>query len=279
MRWTTARGAELQGRGLHTGAAVRLALLPGSSGAGIVFRRSDLGPEATIPARLGLVTAADRRTALEHEGIRVETVEHLLAAVAAAGLDDLCIELDAPELPIGDGSFEPFVGLLEAAGRVGAAGCRTVLVVDEPFALRDGDSEYHVTPAAALQLEVGLEYAEPVIGVQRARLGPGTDRFRDEIAGARTFGFVAELAALRARGLIAGADGSVAVVLDRERPVNTSFRWPDECARHKLGDLLGDLALLGAPLRAAIRAERPSHRGNHACARAIGARARRLEEG
>lgn len=278
MRWTTARAAELAGRGLHTGAAARLVAWPGAPGAGIVFHRTDLGAGATIPARLEQVAATERRTVLARGEARVETVEHLLAAVLAAGIDDLRIELDAPEVPIVDGSFAPFVELLAGAGRASLPGSGNALVVDEPFVVQEGDSEYHVAPAAALELEVGLAYAEPVIGRQRAALGPGTDAFAREVAPARTFGFVAEVEALRLRGLIAGADAGVAVVLDDERPVNTAFRWPNECARHKLGDLLGDLALLGAPLRARIRAERPGHRGNLACARSIAARARRLEE-
>ncbi len=278
MRRTIQRPAELAGTGLHTGAAVRLRLEPARAGDGIRFRRLDLVPAVEIPARLAAVEATDRRTVLGREGARVETVEHLLAAAAAAGIDDLHVLLDGPELPILDGSFTPYCELLEAGGVVEATGRRQRLVVDAPFEVEAGEARYEVAPSDACRLEVILEHAEPVIGHQRAAYASDGESFATAIAPARTYGFLAEVAALQARGLLAGADAGAAIVLSATEPLNTTLRWPEEFARHKVGDLLGDLALLGGPLRAAIRAWRPGHRGNIACARAIAARARLVEE-
>lgn len=278
MRRTIQRPAELAGTGLHTGATVRVRLEPGGAGDGIRFRRTDLAPAMEIPALLGSVVATDRRTVLGWGDARVETVEHLLATVAAAGIDDLLVLLDGPELPILDGSFSPYCALLTAGGAGEAAGQRYHRVVDAPFEVEEGAARYEVTPSAACRLEVRLEHAEPVIGHQSAAYASDGEPFATAIAPARTYGFLAEVAALQARGLLAGASADAAIVLSATEPLNTTLRWPEEFARHKVGDLLGDLALLGGPLRAAVRAWRPSHRGNIACARAIAARARLVEE-
>lgn len=278
MRRTIRRPAELAGTGLHTGAAVRVRLEPAVAGDGIRFRRTDLAPATDIPALLDSVGEADRRTVLARGDARVETVEHLLAAVAAAGLDDLLVLVDGPELPILDGSFSPYWALLAAGGIRAAAGQRHLRVVDAPFEVEAGEARYEVTPSSGCHLEVTLEHAEPVIGRQCARYASDGEPFATAIAPARTYGFLAEVAALQARGLLAGASADAAIVLSATAPLNTTLRWPEEFARHKTGDLLGDLALLGGPLRAAVRAWRPSHRGNIACARAIAARARLVEE-
>lgn len=278
MRRTIQRPAELAGTGLHTGAAVRLRVEPARGGEGVRFRRIDLDPPVEIAATLEAVGGTDRRTVLAAGDARIETVEHLLAAVAAGEIDDLLVLVDGPELPILDGSFAPYCALLNAGGILAVAGRRRALVVDAPFEVREGDARYLVEPAGACRLEVTLEHVEPVIGRQQAVFAPGEEPFVTAIAPARTYGFLAEVEALQARGLLAGASADAAIVLSATAPLNTTLRWPEEFARHKVGDLLGDLALLGGPLRAAVRAWRPSHRGNIACARAIAARARPVEE-
>ena len=278
MRRTILRPAELAGTGLHTGAAVRVRLEPAAAGAGLRFFRSDRASMAEIPASLEAVDGTERRTALAAEGARVETVEHLLAAVAAAGIDDLRVLVDGPELPIVDGSFAPYCALLDRGGIREVSGRRHVWVVDAPFEVQEGEASYQVGPAPACRLEALLEHAEPVIGHRRAAYASDGEAFASAIAPARTYGFLAEVQALQARGLLAGASAAVAIVLSPTAPLNTTLRWPEEFARHKVGDLLGDLALLGGPLRGAVRARRPSHRGNIACARAIAARARLVEE-
>lgn len=274
MRRTIARSAELAGAGLHTGATVRLTLRPAASGTGVRFRRCDLPGAPAIAATLDHVVATERRTALGVAGATVETVEHLLAAVHASGLDDLEIEMQGPEVPILDGSFAPFVALLADAGSHGMPGSRTRVTVAEAFDLTEGESRYRVTPAEESAVEVHLSFAAPVIGAQSAASAIAAEPFRRELAAARTFGFVTEGAALLARGLAAGGSSACAILLSEVAVLNTTLRWPNEFARHKAGDLVGDLALLGAPLALHVAASRPSHRGNIACARAIAARAR-----
>lgn len=277
-RRTIHRPIELTGVGLHTGALVRLRIGPGPSGGGLRFRRTDLPGGIELPATLATVGGTDRRTVLGQGDGRVETVEHLLAALGAHGVDDAVLELAGPEVPILDGSFAPFWDAVTSAGVVEGTGCRRRWEVRDPFELSEGDATYRVSPAGDLELAVTLVHAEPVIGRQRAEYRGRPGEFAREIAPARTYGFLAEVEALRARGLLAGGTREAAIVLGDTAPLNTSLRWPDEFARHKLGDLLGDLALLGGPLRARVEAERPSHRGNVACARAIAARGRFVEE-
>jgi UDP-3-O-acyl N-acetylglucosamine deacetylase len=276
-RQTIARAAELRGTGLHTGAEVTLRLEPGQAGDGIIFRRRDLGGRP-IPACLGAVAATERRTALRAGAERVDTVEHVLGAVHAAGMDDLTIVLDGPEVPILDGSFAAFVTLLEEAGRAETAGRRAQLRLDRPLEVRDGAAHYAIEPGDGLTIDLLLEYAEPVIGRQRTGWSVTPEVFAREIAPARTFGFLEEVAPLRERGLLAGATTDCAVVLSPVAVLNTTLRWPDEFARHKLGDLIGDLALLGARLNLRLTAERPSHRGNLTCGRALARVARIVEE-
>jgi UDP-3-O-acyl N-acetylglucosamine deacetylase len=252
-------------------------LEPGEPGWGIVFLRSDLSAPCPIPARLSQVAATERRTALHQGGQRVETVEHLLAAALAAEIDDLTVYLDGPEVPILDGSFAPFLALLEDAGFAENPGARRGLRLDHAVEVEEHGACYRLEPDPQLTVAVSLDYAEPVIGRQAAELRLGLEAFREQVAPARTFGFLAEVAPLRARGLLAGANYDCALVLSDTAVLNPPLRWPNEFARHKAGDLLGDLALLGGPLQARISAHRPSHRGNLACARALERAARTME--
>jgi len=272
-RRTVARTAELSGVGLHTGSACRVRLTPAAAGTGIVFVREG----QPIPARLAQVVATERRIALHAGSHRVETVEHLLAAVHALGIDDLTVNVDGPELPILDGSFAPFLALIEEAGAADQAGAVRIAMLAHPLEVVEGEASYRIEPAEEYTVEVALEYREPVIGRQRHRCTVTGQSFRTEIAKARTFGFLADVGALQARGLLGGATADCAVVLSEDAVLNTTLHWPDEFARHKLGDLIGDLALLGTRLAVRIEASRPSHSGNIACARAIAAAARYLE--
>jgi UDP-3-O-acyl N-acetylglucosamine deacetylase len=277
-RRTIARAVDLRGIGLHTGATASLTLEPAPAGQGIVFERRDLSGRRRIPARLESVAAMERRTALRNGAHRVDTVEHLLAALYAIGVDDATIAVEGPEVPILDGSFAPFVALAESAGLRGQPGPLNVARVDAPLEVIEGDARYLVESGETFSMQVSLEYAEPVIGQQTVTCEVTADSFCREIQGARTFGFLGEVEALRLRGLLGGATADCAIVLDETSVLNTTLRWPDEFARHKLGDLIGDLALIGTRLKARIAASRPSHRGNIACARAIARAARYTEE-
>jgi UDP-3-O-[3-hydroxymyristoyl] N-acetylglucosamine deacetylase/3-hydroxyacyl-[acyl-carrier-protein] dehydratase len=266
-RRTIAREAAIRGTGLHSGRDASARCLAGEAGQGIVFRRVDLPGSSPIPARLSQVRSTERRTALGQGQDTVETVEHLLAAAAALQIDDLTVELDGPEPPIGDGSFAPYLDALKAAGTLEQPGHPVVYRVTVPFHLTEGESSYVVAPAAALRLTTTIEWAHPLIGRQAGSFDITPDGFARELAPARTFGFLREAEALRARGLALGADLDSTLVLSEDGLVGGELRWPDEFVRHKAGDIVGDLALVGGRVQAHIVATRPSHQGNIALAR------------
>jgi len=270
------RDATVAGIGLHTGAATRAVFRPGPSGKGVVFRRTDLADTPEIPARLSEVDALERRTAIGHGAATIHTVEHLMAAVAAHEIDDLLIELSGPEPPILDGSVAPYFAALQQAGPVEVDGEPTLLTVQAPFTVTEGDSSYVVAPSKRFQLTVTIEFPHPLIGRQSGSFDVSAEAFAKELAPARTFGFTSEVAALQAKGLIRGASTASAIVLDERGVVNGGqLRWPDEFLRHKAADIVGDLALTGARIRAHVVATRPSHSGNVALARALARAARR----
>ena len=254
---------------MHTGAHTRVTFRGAAPGEGISFRRTDLQGTPPIPARLSSVSALERRTALASGKAEVHTVEHLLAAVLALELDDLVIEVTGPEPPILDGSFRPFLEALHQAHPVEHEGEAEELVVQGAFSVTEGEASYLVGPSDRLELSTTIEFPHPLIGRQAASFAISEDVFARELAPARTFGFVREVEALRAKGLISGGTTDNAIVLDDAKVVGTTLRWPDEFVRHKAADVLGDLALVGGRIRAHIVASRPSHRGNVALGRAI----------
>jgi len=268
-RRTITRPVSLEGIGLHLGAACRLTFRPASSGAGISFRRTDLPGAPLIPARAERAVLTDRRTQLGEDPVSVHTVEHVLAAVAGLGIDDLEIHLDAAEPPIMDGSAAPFVDALVGAGLAELRGDVRYLTVRNPLRITDGDSVYEVTPAPELELNVSIDFPHPTIGRQQGCYRVTRDVFVKELAPARTFGFVHEVEALRGMGLIKGASLDNAVVLDDNGVLGTTLRWPDEFVRHKALDCVGDLALAGMRVRARVTATKPSHRGTVRLVRAM----------
>lgn len=278
-RRTVATSVDVHGTGLHTGAETSVRISPGRAGEGIVFQRTDLPDSPTIRARTTQVNATERRTSLSEGKATVETVEHLLAAAQALRLDDLLVEIDGPEPPILDGSFRPWLDALDQAGVVERPGDAAVVKVVAPFTVREGDSTYLVAPAKGLHLTTTIEWDHPAIGRQSASLEITPETFRREIAGARTFGFLREVAALREKGLLQGASADMAVVLSDDGVATGELRWPNEFVRHKIGDIVGDLALLGAQVEAHIVAERPSHQGNLALTRALARQAARIDPG
>ncbi|HEU4563235.1 MAG TPA: bifunctional UDP-3-O-[3-hydroxymyristoyl] N-acetylglucosamine deacetylase/3-hydroxyacyl-ACP dehydratase [Gemmatimonadaceae bacterium] len=251
----------LEGIGLHLGHDCRLTFRPAEGGRGVVFRRTDLPGAPETPARVEHAVASERRTQLGEGDAALHTVEHVLAAVAGLEIDDLVIEMDAPEPPILDGSAAPFVEALERAGLADRPGAVEYLDLAAPVRVRDGESTYEAHPAPALTLDVGIDFPHPLIGAQHGRYAVTRASFRRELAPARTFGFVHEVEALRSRGLIRGASTANAVVLDEHGVVDATLRWPDEFVRHKAMDCVGDLALAGRRVRARVVANKPSHRG------------------
>jgi len=269
-RRSIARKATVAGTGLHTGATTEATFLPALAGRGIVFRRTDLAGKPEVPARLTEVQAVERRTAVGRGDATIHTVEHLLAAVAAHEIDDLTIDLTGPEPPILDGSVQPYFEALAKAGPTEVGGEPAVLSVQAPFTVTEGESSYVVAPAKGFRLTVAIEWPHPLIGRQAGSYEVTPEGFAAELAPARTFGFTSEVAQLQAKGLIKGASAATAIVLDERGIANgVTLRWADEFVRHKAADIVGDLALTGARIRAHIVAMRPSHGGNIALAWAL----------
>ena len=269
-RRSITRKATVAGTGLHTGATTEATFLPALAGRGIVFRRTDLAGKPEVPARLTEVQAVERRTAVGRGDATIHTVEHLLAAVAAHEIDDLTIDLTGPEPPILDGSVQPYFEALAKAGPTEVGGEPAVLSVQAPFTVTEGDSSYVVAPAKGFRLTVAIEWPHPLIGRQAGSYEVTPEGFAAELAPARTFGFTSEVAQLQAKGLIKGASAATAIVLDERGIANgVTLRWADEFVRHKAADIVGDLALTGARIRAHIVAMRPSHGGNIALAWAL----------
>ncbi len=269
MRRTIRERVKLEGVGVHLGVSCTLEFQPALSGTGIRFLRSDIAGATPILARVENAIALPLRTGLGERPNGVETVEHVLAAVSALGIDDILIVLDGPEPPILDGSAGPFFSALESAGIVEHPGCLHYARVSREVRFEDGDSVYVATPSEHFEVDVTIEFAHPVIGTQQyaCRLSPET--FRRELSFARTFGFAEDEEKIRALGLGNGVSTSNCIVLDQNGVVGSELRSPDEFVRHKLMDCVGDLALIGSRLKARITAHKPSHRGTVLFVRAL----------
>ncbi len=268
-RRTIGREATVQGVGLHLGQPCTLVFAPAPSGAGVSFIRRDRPDSPSIPARVDIAVEAERRTQLGLGDASLHTVEHVLAAVGALGIDDLMISMDGPEPPIMDGSAAPFLEALLGAGVVPNGGRPEWLVLRKTIRVEDGESVYEARPSDGLTLDVSIDFPHPLIGAQRGVYRVTPELFGRELASARTFGFVREVEGLRAKGLIQGASTANAIVLDDTSVIDTALRWPDEFVRHKALDCVGDLVLAGARVRAHITAVKPSHRGTVALVRAL----------
>jgi UDP-3-O-[3-hydroxymyristoyl] N-acetylglucosamine deacetylase len=278
---TIAHPIACDGIGLHTGARGRVRLLPAPEDAGIAFVCEAKGRRALIPASTDAVVSTERASSLAGDGARVATVEHLLAALHGLGVDNLRAELDGPELPAFDGSAAPWVELLQRAGlREQAAGRRT-LALDRALELRDGRGWIRAEPWSGLAVDYAIDYPHPAVGRQELSIdGDDPDVFAREIAPARTFAFESELQGLQDAGLARGGSLASAILLDGRGVVNPGgLRFPDELVRHKILDLFGDLALLGARLRARIRVARGGHRLHHALVAALSSRCARATGG
>lgn len=269
-----AQGISCRGVGLHSGLPLTLSLLPAPSGAGIAFRRTDLG--VTIPARADHVVDTRLCTAIGLPGApeaRVGTIEHVMAALAATGIDDALIEVNGPEVPILDGSAEPFLFLIQCAGTAEQHGQRRSLQVLKTLRVEDeGGAWAELSPLEDLRFEAGLDIAFPgtAIGRQSLSLSISMASFRAELANARTFTLAEDVARLRAAGLARGGSLANAVVVDGPLVVNPGgLRRPDEFVRHKLLDVVGDLALAGHPIAGRFRGARSGHALNNRLLRAL----------
>jgi UDP-3-O-[3-hydroxymyristoyl] N-acetylglucosamine deacetylase len=247
-----------QGVGLHTAVKSHLRLLPAPADTGIVFRRVDLD-NFEIEAHVRNVARVSYATSLMKRGVLLSTVEHILAALYSCGVDNVYIELNALELPILDGSAQPFIDMLEQAGIRRLRKRRRYLKVLKPLEFVEGDRRIGIYPAQEFRVHCFVDYAHPAVGAQAVELRVGRESFSRMLAPARTFGFVKDFEGLRRMGLIRGGSLENAIVLDDTRVVNGPVRFPDEFGRHKALDLIGDLALVGHPLLARVEAHKAGH--------------------
>ena len=267
---TIARTITVQGPGLHTGASTRISIEPAPTGHGCVFLRADLPGALPIPAQARWVGDTRLATTLERGGQRVHTVEHLMATLSVLGIDNALVRLWGPEVPGLDGSAKPWLRLLLDAGRQPQDVLCAPLVLSAPVELEDGPRWARLEPANALEFEVGIDFPNPALRQRRIRWQAGTRSFERDVAWARTFATQEQAEAMRRAGLARGGSLQNALVLGPAGVINPGgMRGPDEPVRHKLLDLLGDLALLGRPLVARVRVEQPGHGFNLALVRAI----------
>ncbi|MCA3367620.1 MAG: UDP-3-O-acyl-N-acetylglucosamine deacetylase [Roseomonas sp.] len=262
------------GDGLHTGRRMSLTLHPAAVGAGIQFRRIDLGLD--IPARFDFVTDTRLCTAIAHPNVpeaRIGTIEHIVAALAGAGIDDAIIEVDGPEIPILDGSSAPFLFLIDCAGIATSAAPRQMIEVLRPVRVEDARgafAELRPNPETAFDAALDIDFPNTAIGQQSLALRITPESFRGVLADSRTFTLAEEVERLRQAGLAQGGSLANAVVVDGQAVLNPGgLRHADEFVRHKLLDVVGDLALAGAPLRARFTGSRSGHALNNQLLRSL----------
>jgi UDP-3-O-[3-hydroxymyristoyl] N-acetylglucosamine deacetylase len=249
---------ECTGVGLHSGAPVHLRLLPASAGSGIVFRRTDL-EDFEVEATGRNVARVSYATSLMKKGVLISTTEHLLSALIGCGIDNAIVELDNLELPILDGSARPFVELIRNAGTRKQRRPRTYLRILSSLELREGDKFIAVYPAETYSVQYTINFPHPLIGKETFRVDLSDGNYLREIAPARTFGSREEEQVMRNMGLIRGASSQNCIVLTRDGIENPPLRYTDEFVRHKVLDLIGDLALLGKQILGNVVADRAGH--------------------
>ncbi len=249
---------ECSGKGLHSGAPVSMQILPAPPGTGIVFRRVDLdGFE--IEANSRNVARVSYATSLMKKGVLISTTEHLLSAFTGVGVDNAIVELDNLELPILDGSAQPFVDLIQQAGLRKQRRPRRYMKILREVEMREGNKFISVYPADSYSVSYSINFPHPLIGKETFQVELSNGSYLRNIAAARTFGSREDEKAMRNMGLIRGASRENCIVLTRDGLENGPLRFPDEFVRHKVLDLVGDLALLGKPILGRIVADRAGH--------------------
>jgi UDP-3-O-[3-hydroxymyristoyl] N-acetylglucosamine deacetylase len=255
---TIARESFAEGVGLHTGVYGHVRLVPAPAETGIVFRRMDLD-NFHIEAQGHNVARVSYATSLMKQGVLLSTTEHLLAAIYSCGVDNIFIDIDSIEVPILDGSAEPFMQMLEHSGVRKLRRKRRYLKVLKPLEVTEGDRRVGIYPADEFRVRCYVDFPHPLVGQQEVEMLVGPDTFRHLLARARTFCFERDIEPLRAVGLIRGGSLENAIVLTNDGVLNGPLRFPDEFGRHKALDLIGDLALAGLPLLARVEAHKAGH--------------------
>jgi UDP-3-O-[3-hydroxymyristoyl] N-acetylglucosamine deacetylase len=243
-----------------------MTLSPAAPDTGILFRASD---GTIIPASLDHLVDSRSATTLGAFGVKVRTIEHLMAAVSALGVDNLLVDIDAEEIPAADGSARPFVELLYRAGRVSLPAPRQPALILEPIRVGDDNRWLEVSPADSFRISYTLDNRHPAIGLQVASIGVTEQGFVDEVAPARTYGFLKDVPMMRQNGLARGGSLDNAVVVGKRMVLNDSLRFADEFVRHKILDLVGDLALLGRSVVGHVVGYNAGHALNHELVAAI----------
>jgi UDP-3-O-[3-hydroxymyristoyl] N-acetylglucosamine deacetylase len=257
LEQTIAEPIAFEGVGLHSGAPVNMRLLPAPAGSGIVFRRTDLD-NFEIPAVGRNVAKVSYATSLMRQGVLIQTTEHLLSALIGIGVDNVIVELDNLELPILDGSALPYVEAIQSVGIRTQRRRREYIRVLRPIEVREGDKFIGVYPGCGYSIQYTIDFPAP-IGKQSACVDLASETYGASIAPARTFGYKADEQRLRDMGLIRGAGPANAIILGKQGPENGPLRFPDEYVRHKVLDLIGDLALAGRRIEGRVVAERAGH--------------------
>ena len=255
---TITRAVSAQGVGLHTGVSGRLRLAPAPADTGIVFRRTDLD-SFQIEAHGNNVARVSYATSLMKQGVLLSTTEHLLAAIYSCGIDNIFIDIDSIEVPILDGSAEPFMQMLERAGLRKLRRKRRYLKVLKPLEVEEGGRRIGIYPANEFRVRCYVDFPHPLVGQQEIEMVVSPETFRNLLARARTFCFERDIEPLRSMGLIRGGSLENAIVLTKDGVMNGPLRFPDEFGRHKALDLIGDLALAGLPLLARVEAHKAGH--------------------
>jgi UDP-3-O-[3-hydroxymyristoyl] N-acetylglucosamine deacetylase len=257
---TTRKPVTFEGIGLHSGKLTKIVLSPAPADSGIVFRV--VGHQARIPALPGSVVDSHYATTLGVNGTRVHTVEHLMAAAAGLGLDNLDVRVDGIEVPAADGSAQPFVSLLRSAGRIALTARRRPLVIARPIRVGTDSRWLQVLPSDSFRISYTLDSSHPAVGMQAISCEPTEKLFVEELAPARTYGFLKDVETLRKNGLAQGGSLENAIVVGKRNVLN-ELRYRDEFVRHKILDLIGDLALLGRPLVGHVIARNAGHALNY----------------
>jgi UDP-3-O-[3-hydroxymyristoyl] N-acetylglucosamine deacetylase len=264
--------ARTVGIGMHSGTKVELVLRPAAADTGIVFRRVDVDPPVDIPASADAVVETRMATTLGRGEVRIATVEHLMSALAGLGIDNCYVDVDAPEIPIMDGSAASFVFLIQSAGIVEQNAPRRFVRVLKTVEVRDGDKWVRLEPHFGFKLRFSIDFSHPAIDAteQDVEVDFAREPYVASVARARTFGFVNEVEALRAAGLGMGGSFENAIVMDEYRVLNVDgLRSGDEFAKHKILDAIGDMYMLGRPLIAAYVAHKSGHALNNRLLRAL----------
>src|SRR5216684_15923 len=256
LQQTLRQPVKLAGIGLHSGEPVEMTVSPA-------------GADTLIPANSDHVVDTNSATTVGAFGVRVRTIEHLMAAAAALGVDNAVVDIHGPEVPAADGSAKPFMDLLRSGGRASLPAPRRPIVLSEPIRVGTESRWLEVRPADSLRVSYTLDNSHPIIGLQAGTYGITEDVFAQELAPARTYGFLRDVPAMRQNGLARGGSLENAVVVGKRSVLNDSLRYPDEFVRHKILDLVGDLFLLGRPLRALVVGRNAGHALNYQLVSAI----------